>query len=206
MAINWQEIFTTIGSTAVVVSAFTFLTKSVINHLFTRDVEKFKARLKADADIEIEKLKHSLEKIAVEHQVRFSKLHTERAEVIAELYKSLVTVFTEGHLFVLTGGFPSEGQREKYNVMAHKIEDFCSYAEAHRIYLPESLCNLVDEFVNPLRKAIIGVGVYGGIDHPTERTMTERRDVMMEAFTAFESKIPAARKALESEFRTILGG
>jgi hypothetical protein len=206
MAVNWQEVLTTIGSTAVVVSAFTFLTKSVINHLLTRDVEKFKARLKADADIEIEKLKNSLQIVAVEHQVRFSKLHSERAEVIAALYKSLVTVFTEGHLFVLTGGFPGEGQREKYNVMAHKIEDFCSYAEVHRIYLPESLCNLVDEFVNPLRKAIIGVGVYGGIDNPTERTMTERRDVMMEALTAFESKIPAARKALESEFRTILGG
>jgi hypothetical protein len=95
MAINWQEIFTTVGSTAVIVSAFTFLTKSVINHLLTRDVEKFKAGLKADADIEIEKLKHSLEKVAVEHQVRFSKLHSERAEVIAELYKSLARIIHE---------------------------------------------------------------------------------------------------------------
>jgi hypothetical protein len=100
MAINWQEIFTTVGSTAVTVAAATFLTKSVINHLFTRDVEKFKAGLKADADIEIEKLKHSLEKIAVEHQVRFSKLHEKRAEVIADLYARLVDAERTGDHFV----------------------------------------------------------------------------------------------------------
>jgi hypothetical protein len=209
MSINWQDVIVAIGSTvgggAVLLSVAAWLIKTALMSKLTQETEAFKARLKADADVEIERLKSSLQKIAVEHQVRFSKLHSERAEAIAELYKRLVIVFSEGHIFVLTGGFPREGQREKYNEMAHKIEDFCSYAEVHRIYLPESICALVDEFVNPLRKAIIGVGVYGGIDYPNEQTMIQRRDAMMEAFNAFEIKIPAARTALEKEFRTLLG-
>jgi hypothetical protein len=209
MAINWQDVIIAIGSTvgggAVLLSVAAWLIKTALTSKLTQDAEAFKARLKADADVEIEKLRSSLQKIAVEHQVRFSKLHAERAQAIAELYKRLVIVFSEGHIFVLTGGFPSEGQREKYNEIGHRIEDFCAFAEAQRIYLPESICKLVDEFVNALRKPIIAVGIYGGIDYPNERTVTERRDAVMEAYAAFESKIPAARTALEKEFRVLLG-
>ena len=51
-----------------------------------RDTETFKARIKADADIEIEKLKSSLQISATERQVMFAKLHEKRAEIIGELY------------------------------------------------------------------------------------------------------------------------
>jgi hypothetical protein len=37
-------------------------------------------------DAEIERLKTSLQMTALEHQVRFSKLHEKRAKVIADLY------------------------------------------------------------------------------------------------------------------------
>jgi hypothetical protein len=35
----------------------------------------FKTRIRADADIEIERVKNSLQIVAIEHQVRFAKLH-----------------------------------------------------------------------------------------------------------------------------------
>jgi hypothetical protein len=194
MTINWQEVITpfltTVGGGGVILATAAFLIKKVLDNKLTRDIEAFKAEL---------------QKIAVEHQVRFSKLHAERAEVIAKLYESLVTVFSEGHIFVLTGGYPGQGQLGRYNEMAHKIQDFCSYADTHRIYLPESLCKLVDEFVEVLRRAIIPVGVYGQIESRDDQTLAGRRDAVTEAFTAFESKIPAARRALEKEFRAILG-
>ena len=51
-----------------------------------------------------EQRKQALQMVALEHQVRFSKLHEKRAEVIAELYKQLVEVEKEGKLFISTKG------------------------------------------------------------------------------------------------------
>jgi hypothetical protein len=120
MTINWQDVLITIGSSVggggIVLGGAAWLIKTALMSKLSQETEAFKARLKADADVEIERLKSSLQKIAVEHQVRFSKLHSERAEAIAELYKRLVIVFSEGHIFVLTGGFPSEGQRGKVRI------------------------------------------------------------------------------------------
>jgi hypothetical protein len=62
----------------------------------------FKTRIKADADIEIERVKNSLQIVAIEHQVRFAKLHEKRAQVIADLYKQLVDLHRHGAFFVET--------------------------------------------------------------------------------------------------------
>jgi len=70
----------------VILGVAAWLIKTALTSKLTQETEAFKARLKADGDAEIEKLKHSLEKVAVEHQVRFSKLHEKRAEIIADLY------------------------------------------------------------------------------------------------------------------------
>jgi hypothetical protein len=77
--------------------------------------------------------------------------------------------------------------------------------EKHRIYLPESVCTLLKNFMDPVRKTVIGVGVYGSIEYPTQQTSEERGRVLMAAFQSFEDTIPAARRAVEDEFRNLLG-
>jgi len=208
MAINWQEIFTTVGSTAVIVSAFTFLTKSVINHLLTRDVEKFKARLQADAGIEIEKLKNSLQMVAVEHQVRFSKLHEKRAEVIADLYTRLVDAERTGDHFVKVGVWDDDKRREAYATTEQSLVDLYFFVEKNRIYLPESVCDLLTNFVLAVRSNAISMHFYAHIEPTTinQTLIEERAKVLKQVLESVQGQIPAARKALESEFRTILGG
>jgi hypothetical protein len=208
MAINWQEIFTTVGSTAVIVSAVTFLTRSVTNHLLTRDVEKFKARLKADADIEIEKLKHSLEKVAVEHQVRFSKLHEKRAEIIADLYARLVDAERIGDHFVKVDSWDDERGRESYEATNQNLLDLYYFVEKNRLYFPEPVCDLLTNCVLAVRSNAISMNGYARIDPTTanQSLIEERAKVLKQVFESVQYQIPAARKALESEFRPILGG
>lgn len=114
MNINWQDVVTTVastvGGTAVLLAAAAWLIRTVLTNRLALDAEKFKAELKANADMEMEKLKHSLQRIAVEHQVRFSKLHEKRAEVIADLYRRLSVVFWDAQRFVLTGGQGARGK------------------------------------------------------------------------------------------------
>ena len=210
MNVNWQEVITTVGSTAaggtVLVSAAAWLIRTALTEKLTREAEVFKARLTADADIEIEQLKSSLEKTAFEHQVRYSKLHEKRAEVIAELYKRLVDAFWNGQRFVLTSeNNPRPEQAEEYAKARQHIQEFVNFFEIHQIYLPTRACAVVEKFVSPLRRAVVSAGSYSSIKYPTERTSRQIQDAFTKAYEAFDTDIPAARAALESEFRVMLG-
>jgi len=94
--INWQDLITTVGvitgSGSALLGAAAWLIKTVLQDRLARDADVFKKQLRADADTEIERLKASLQMVAVEHQILFSKLHERRAEVIAELYKRLAWI------------------------------------------------------------------------------------------------------------------
>jgi len=206
MAINWQDIITAVGGQGTFLLVAAWLIRTVLADRMSRDAETFKMRLKADGDTEIERLKSSLQLIAVEHQVRFSKLHEKRAEVIAELYERLVDTFWVGTHFMLTGANPSEqDRREKYNKTLERINDFALFVDTHRIYLPEGICTQLDQYVDDVRKTVIPVGVWGTMPLPNAEAHKQRVDAIMKAFLEFEDKIPKARRALESEFRAILG-
>ena len=76
-----------------------YLAKSLIEHKLSRDVSKFQSDLKAASDAAIERLKSDLQLHAIEHQVRFSRLHEKRATVIAELNSLLAEAMWEAESF-----------------------------------------------------------------------------------------------------------
>jgi hypothetical protein len=209
MAIDWEDVLKTVGATvgggAVLLSAAAWLIKALIIDSLARDAKVFETRLKADADLEIERLKNSLQIVAVEHQVRFSKLHEKRAEVIAELYRRLVDTFWDSRQFIFQGYTGQPEQQEQYAAVERKTREFFLFIETNRIYLPDRICTLLDKFVNAVREPVIGVGTYGKIDFPNQQTLEERHKVLIAAFNAFREDIPEARRALEMEFRAILG-
>jgi hypothetical protein len=206
MAINWQDVITTIGGQGVLLAAVAWLFKAIVSNRLTLDAEKFKTRLKADADIEIVHLKSALQAAADERQVRFANLHEKRAGVLEELNNRLVDVQQEGERFVFVDGYAEHGtQMEAYIKANEKLREFYIFVEKHRIYLPEHVCTLLKNFMEAVRKTVISVGVYGSIENPTQQTLEERNRILTGAFQAFEGRIPDARRALEEEFRRILG-
>ena len=58
--------------------------KSAIQHEYDAKLATHKAQLQASSDVEIEKLRSHLSIVAAVRQIRFTKLHEVRAEVIAE--------------------------------------------------------------------------------------------------------------------------
>jgi hypothetical protein len=206
MAINWQDVITTVGSGSALLAAAAWLIKTVLNNRLARDADVFKTQLKADADKEIERLKTSLQMVAVEHQVRFSKLHEKHAEVIAELYKRLVDVYWRGRTLIInseSNGTP--GQREEFTNLQKEMGELFMFIERHRIYLPDSICTMLDNFAGYVRGNVRAVGIFGHFEHPSEEILQLRHDAFLQAYDEFESDIPAARRALEIEFRKMLG-
>src|SRR5689334_14475556 len=58
-------------SATLLISAAGWLTQNIITHRLSKDIETFKTSMR-------------------EHEIRFSRLHEKRAEVIAELYSYLI--------------------------------------------------------------------------------------------------------------------
>jgi len=206
----WQNILLTvfagIGGSAMILAIVAWLVKTTITAWIARDAEAFKTRLKANGDIEIEKLKNSLGMVAIEHEVRFSKMHEKRGEVIEALYKKLTHVFWHGQRFVLTSeNNPSDYQKEEFAKMRNELTETFTFIEEHRIYLPESVCALVDKHLGQVRRTVFAAGVYGRIENPNERTYQQSNDAFEKAYANFETDIPAARKTLETAFRQMIG-
>lgn len=69
----WQELLIVFGGNATLLIVLGILFKSLLSQMLTKDIQKYKAQLKADADVSIERLKSTLQMAALEHQVRFEE-------------------------------------------------------------------------------------------------------------------------------------
>jgi hypothetical protein len=211
MSINWQDVITNIGTTlvsgTVVVGAAAWVAKTVVSDRLVRWAEEFKAQLKVDADAATERLRNSLQMIALEHQVRFSKLHEKRAEVIEQVYQQLVEAEKGYGRFVLVDGYATDPQkqREAYQKAQSSMYETSLFIEKHRIYLPAGVCESLKAFLDIMWENVHSVGVYGSISRPTAQTLQESHAAFTKGHEALTKEIPSARAALESEFRRMLG-
>jgi LPS O-antigen subunit length determinant protein (WzzB/FepE family) len=75
--------------------------KNAIKHEYDVRLESHRAQLKAEQDVELERLKSSLSIAAAERNVAFSRLNERRVEVIAAIYAKLQRLYSavEDHLW-----------------------------------------------------------------------------------------------------------
>lgn len=203
----WEYLLGYLGGTVGLLAVLGFLTRSILKHFLSKDIEKFKIQLKSDADRAQQELENNLKLIATEHQVRYTKLHDKRAEVLASLYSHLSKAVKETRSCVSIIQWEGEPSKvEKYKIALQKILDFNWYFDEHRIYLTESLCQLIDSFIDKLYEPTAGLSYYlEDVTSYGSEAVREKSKVWRDAWKSIESNIPPARKALEDEFRKILG-
>jgi len=200
MPISWQPVITTflpavVGGGAVAA----WLIKTLVADRLARDAEKYKLQIKADSDAGIERLRNVLQREAHEHEVRFSKLHEKRAEVIAKLYAVLVELQYSSQRYVFVGAYKPE-RDDEFSKTAAKAQEVFLFIEEHQIYLPDRVCTLLAEFVETVNKSVGTVHVYEKYTDGSANFRQEKIEAPTGAAEAFKERIPAVRKALEDEF------
>lgn len=219
----WKEVVFVLGSNAALFVVLGFLARSLLNTWLTKDIKRFETDLKASAgselerlkyelkskaDISIEQLKSHLQLTATEHQVRFSKLHEKRAEVIDEVYVRLVEARMEGKRFIVTDAYITDHQQQKeaWRKTAARMEEVSVFIQKHRIYLPERICELLQKVIDEMSRHVAAAGIYAPLNPQVQEMIAEQHEALMKAYDAFFSEsIPAATEALEDEFRKLLG-
>src|SRR5690606_15232759 len=106
------------------------------------------------SDLESERLRSQLQTAALEHEVRFSRLHERRANVIAETYALLKAVFDRLSNYVApfepVGG-PS--RQERFTALVDAHNSFRSYYSGRLIFLPQGVASQLEKADGELVRA-----------------------------------------------------
>lgn len=175
--------------------------KNAIKSEYDQKLETYKAELKAESDVAIENLKSRLSIVATEHQVRFSRLHETRAEVIAETYALLRDLYEKVadyvKIFEPAGDRPKEERRKD---VISALNTLPAYYPKKQIFLPKKTANKVRNIDIELMQATSQFVYSVELSARNESTKT-----WMEIFERMNGKINAAMVELEDEFRELLG-
>src|SRR5882762_456564 len=124
----WQSVLLAFGGNAALLLLLGWLARSLGSQLLAKDLEKFKSDLATTSSSAAEQLKHELAVAALEHNVKFSKLHERRAEVVAEAYGLLVEAHWASQSFVSLMEWVGEPpKQEKYVTAMNKSAEFYRY-------------------------------------------------------------------------------
>lgn len=205
---TWQTILLAFGGNAALLAVLGVIGKSLLDKLIVRDTKQFESDLQAKSNAVIERLKNELQLKAIEHQVRFSRLHDKRADVIAELYGFFVEALWEAESFLLPMEWNGEpNKKEKYVAAMNKLTDLYRYFDKNRIYLSLDLCSSLEVLVMEVKSLVINFCIY--FDCPSDSlnnsTQQEKREAWSAGWKTIKNQVPLARQNLENEFRYLLG-
>jgi len=150
-----------------------------------------------DITRKVEEVKAEFVKISSEHQIRFSKLHEKRAEVIAELYSRLYDYYWAVCAFLKDHQTTSPDEKE-----IKKIDDksyiFSDYFYKHQIYFDEDLGSKIEKIIPTLYSAYVPLERGDNNDASSKENWKKCAEIV-------DKQFPKIKDSLERDFRKILG-
>lgn len=205
---NVEAILTTVLASSASASVVVFLSRSLLRLWLDKDLETHKAKLARQSAEEVEKLRAQLAQVALEHEVRFKRMHERRTAIIATIFAHLERLHTTVRQWgqrqpllkdepvvraAAAGAFAVEAR-----TAMEKLEAFY-YPRA--IWLERDLCDDLNHVISTLgllltvlQGAAVGVAVE-----------VEGQDRTAELTAELLEIVGKARAALEKRFRSILG-
>lgn len=186
----WKEMLTFVTGSTMLVGALGWMSRSIILHLLTRDVENDKGTLKAENDKDIERLRNELRLNAYEHELKFRILHEKQAEAAAEINARIQTLYEK--IYSLPQIYEPAAEPSKAVKLSEPRQAprcFNDYFYPHKIYLPRDVAQQTDVFVRKVSEVAnrFGRGLtrkqVAPLDHEDEDPWTQALDEMEKKVT-----------------------
>jgi hypothetical protein len=206
-----MEVLASTAISTVLIGALAWLTRSWISeklknsikHEYDEKLETHKAQMKAQSDVELEKLRSSLAVASAERNVRFTKLHERRAKVISKTYALLRDLHTKLGNYVKPFSPAWDRSRdEKRKEVAEAHDAFFSYYSQNKIFLSKEAVTKIDDINQQSGKIIYDF--FYGIEMKTA-DQGDSLKVWLEICNRVKDEMPVALGELEEEFRKLLG-
>jgi hypothetical protein len=121
--------------------------KSSIQHEYCQQLETFKARLKSESDVSLERLRADLQIASARRNIEYNRIHEKRLEIISELSGKIADLQQAAasytSIFEWDDG-PTKEERRK--TFAEEFGSFNKYFRPRRLFLPSTLAKKIEEF------------------------------------------------------------
>ncbi|WP_291108799.1 hypothetical protein [Flavobacterium sp. UBA6195] len=197
------------GVPAIVIIAGLYFGKNLIEHFFNETIELKKKELEQ----ENKNFQHQLDAKLQEFNIKFSNLHSERAEVIKNLYMKLIelqsSMFTytrRAHIIIDDGIKEKQERTDRVNLA---LKEFSNYYFPNKIFFNSSITLKIDSLINDYYK--IGWDFTDVLYYIENKFDLEREDIksnfekMKELSIKVEKDFPILIDELAEEFKEILG-
>ena len=199
---DWDQIIQAIGGTAVIVGAFAWVAKYLIEQFFTRGLERSKLELEAEHDQQLADLKHQqaveLEQLRIGQQNALAEMQAEADRRLEHVKSALGRVERleadlarsrgegYGEIWQLTGSLNLFGPTTKVNIkdLSNRLKDWyfehgwvLSQAAKQRYFLVQEILSYGDlrsaTFERPADETL-----YGDSRHPVQRLRDLRSQLL----------------------------
>lgn len=175
--------------------------KAAIKSEYDEKLETHKAQLKAQSEVEIERLRSRLQSASLEHEIRFSGLYEMRANAISDTYSCLKEMYFRladyVKLFEPAGG---STQQERFERLVESYQQFREAYSKKLICFPTSTADKLEAIDRSCSEAGMEFR-----DLVEPQSLPDRTKRWIEIHKRVSTDIDAALRELEAEFRRLLG-
>ncbi|WP_144925970.1 hypothetical protein [Halorubrum salsamenti] len=186
-----------LGVFAIGATVVGWVAKNAISQYFDKELTKYQSEI----DKELQRYQTELEK----DKLQFSELHTERAQITAELYERFVIFEEDMKKATDIVGMKSDPPRDELvKEAAESGTEFIKFYKKNKIYFPPDVCKTVEE----LQEEMSSIFAEFRIFKPYESGRHQPKD--LDRWTEIWEKVskeevPELKQDLENQFRTLLG-
>jgi len=197
MVIDINEFLKQLISAGTVMALLGYLGKTAIEAYLSKNLEGYKNELGK----EIEAYKNKLGMLAKEKEIKFSKLHQERAELIKQIYNeiNLFQSFLRGYLSLARNASFNEQTKGFLARIAEFVPNVLSIYNPNKIVFSKKSCEMLDSFITKAGDIIEKIM---NMDH---ENISNHLYVLQGLSDEAEMTIEPIKKNLEDEFRDLLG-
>ena len=199
-----------------IISALTtsaiWLGKLIINKAFDLGIEKYKSTLQKD----IEEYKSELARQSLEHEVMFSKLHSERAEKIKMLYAKVIeleralvysTTVAQGANFIKDNKRDTDCMQSIQDLI-NQLELDCIYFSKETVMKFEEIIKEAWDIIFQMRRvrstaASMNQYISAGMKPPDN--YINHGDLWDKAFQRTQNEFRKLKDSLADDFRKLIG-
>lgn len=191
-----RDLITYLGSTAIIVSGLAWVARRAADQWLSHRLEDHKAALTYASQLAVEQLKSDLRI----QELRASRLVDEQASILAEVFARLERLHAALDAFskpvLHEGGRAPELRGEAIS----RFKDLTDFYHPRAIWLERSTCDRLNELVE-----LLGVLLWQLSSNVTDKGEVADRGRWVETYERINREIPAARAAIDEEFRAVLG-
>ncbi|HGE5773650.1 TPA: hypothetical protein ACGGHC_000444 [Flavobacterium psychrophilum] len=195
------ESLITSGVPAVVILFGLYLGKNLMEHFFNETIEIKKKELEQES----KNFQHQLDSKLQEFNIKFSNLHTERANVIKELYEKLINLDKSIKQFIDISQDIDKSNPKRLRVNKSLV-DFANYYYPNKIYFSKSISSKIEILFKEYRKTGIKFDrLLSYMTNPDKEYNEKYDNTWDEIYEKTNTYFPPLFEELEDEFREILG-